>query len=781
MYQSHIYLDVRILASTKKQDLTQNKEVVSLVFAAIEALNCKKVDKIQIEKLSNTLSVPENYGFTGVSVKLAEMGELPISFHRRSKKIRIEEIRLEEDAGRLTHSSGKTRMDYTYVGCPSLRIKTKADFELGEEAELFLQALGRLIQYLGITKKMPVESAIRCNAYVALSKYPLMPDYYVKLRNLNSFNFVRKAINSELTRQEEILISNGIVNSESRLWNEKQNFTESYKTRSTSDVRQFVLAPENLANSVIIDLSMIKDTRENSLPVELPEDRCARFCRQYDLSRMRAENICDERDRSDFFEQSVSFGCDARDAAHWITSELLRLLKWNNKDVRNDTLTPKRFARIIQLFHEKQIHSGIAKQLLQKVLETGLEPDELIEKNQWKQIGNEKDLLKIIKPILAHNPQECEKLRRGDMAPLEFLTGLVMKATHGMAVPQTVKNVIKKELNIRIVFILSCGGAICGSIDREGEVQVGDEKVLRSMIEQFPTEDESIRYQIVPVGKLLSEEIEPADWSVLISEIANKITVGTATGIVVTHGTDTLSYTASLLFWLFADANVPIVLTASSTTPDESDEGIENLKLASSVACHEKSGVYVVYGGKVLSPLNLKFEHTGTEGFSNWNISEQIYTSSGPISTVTSNNPDFETFVSTRLLRSAADSLFICKVYPGLKAERYCSLIEEGVKNFILELYETGTGSMRTGDYSLKSLLIKGRKKGCRFYCTSQQQCSIDFSLYSTSRRVWREGAIPMGRLTTESVISLFYAANLVADSDTELDQLMESYAELYS
>ncbi|HPX26993.1 MAG TPA: asparaginase domain-containing protein, partial [Treponemataceae bacterium] len=251
-------------------------------------------------------------------------------------------------------------------------------------------------------------------------------------------------------------------------------------------------------------------------------------------------------------------------------------------------------------------------------------------------------------------------------------------------------------------------------------------------------------------------------------------------GIVIAHGTDTLAYTASLLFWLFADAGVPIVLTASTETPDKSNEAQKNLLLAAQTACREKSGVYVVFGGKILSPLNLKFEKPSPDGFTNWNLNELVFSSSGPVSLQCS-NMEFDAFVSKQLLREAADSLLICKIYPGLKASLYKPLIEEGIKRFILELYETGTGSMRTGDYSLKPLLIKGRKSGCRFYCTSQQQSSINFSNYSTSRRVWREGAVPMGRLTTESAAALYFAVSLACDSEEEIDQTMELYAELYS
>lgn len=786
MYQSHVFLDVRILLSSQKPVFPPSAAITSDVASLIKALGCTILDKPVLERHTSSVSVPPEFGLTYYSVKLAEGGSLSISFHQRPKLITLEEVRLEEDAGRLTHSEGKTRMDYTNAGCPSLIIRTSANFELGEEAALFLEEIKRLIQYLHIAMVGPLESAIRCNAFAALSKYPDTPAYYVKLRNLNSFNFVRKAVNAELARQEEVLSSGGKVESESRLWNERQNLTEPYKMRIASVNRHYEQVSDK---ETAVFLPSALSQKNDSLLIELPNMRRKRLSENYGLARARAEFICDDKNRADFFEQAIAEGANPMDCAHWISSELTKLLKWYNKPIINNALTPSRFARIMMLFESKQIHSGIAKQLLQSVLETGSDPDIIIKKNHWKQISSIDELQPVVRAVILANPGEAEKLRNGEMAPLEFLTGLVMKKTNGMAVPQIVKSLIKKELNISIVYVLSMGGSICARIREDGSVASSDGSVLKPILDSiFSSKEEQdaveslsgVRYQLISVGQILSEEIEPADWALLIAEISSRIAAGIASGIVIAHGTDTLAYTAPLLLWLFSDAGVPLVLTASTETPDKSSEAHENLLLAVQTAVREKNGVYVAFGGKILSPLNLKFEKPTPDGFTNWNLPKPVFSSSGPVALQCSNT-EFDVFVTKQLLREAAGSLLICKIYPGLKASIYKSLIDEGIKRFILELYETGTGSMRTGDYSLKPLLIKGRKNGCRFYCTSQQQSSINFSNYSTSRRVWREGAVPMGRLTTESAAALYFAVSLACDSEEEIDQTMELYAELYS
>ena len=761
--------------------------VLAKVATLARALGSEWNEHAVFERITGNLQVPADCQLTGLSLKIAEKGSLEIEFHSRRKKIAIEEIRIEEDAGRLTRSDGVTRMDYSNVGKPSVRIKTCDDFELGEEAYLFLDELRRLLQYLQLCPDSAVESLVRCNAYVSLAKYPCSPGYFVKLRNLNSFNFVRKAINSELTRQEEILMSGGIVPSESRLWNERNNSTELFKSRSSGVIRHFEPAVKPLCEGGAALVSPGADNDVVTFPapaeyntgadVELPETRRRRLCSEYGLSRLLADFICDEKNRADFFEETVAAGADAMAASHCMASEIPRVLR--RADIKSGFghLEPSSLATVLKLFADGKIHSGIQKQLLLNLVENGGEPEAIIKKNSWYQISSKKELLPYIRTVVAENPQEAEKLRGGDMAPLEFLTGLVMKKTGGMANPASVKALLKNELDINIVYILSMGGAICGRRRDDGSIDATDEKVLESVVAQSAS---GIRHQIVPLVHLLSEEMEPDDWAVLIGEIAARIAAGTASGIVVAHGTDTLPYTAALLFWLFSDAGVPIVLTASSKTPDVSDEAARNMALAVKTACNEKNGVYVAFGGKLLSPLNLKFVRPVEDGFVNWNLSEPVFSASGPIAFNFAGFTELDLFVLKQLLREAAGSMLICRVYPGMKAEYFASLIDEDVTNFILELYGTGTGSIRVSDYSLSPLLRRGCKKGCHFYCTSQQDCCINFSEYSTSRRVWREGAVPMGRLTTESVCALFFAASLTSDSPEELEQFMEQYADMY-
>lgn len=782
MYQSFVYVETRIqLAAVESVFITDDStkkisiepSVLQSVYTLAKALGCRISIISDIEKINTPLPEFQNgKKINGYSIKIAEKGAMNLMFHSHRKTIKIEEVRIEEDLGRLTHANGKTRMDYSFAGNPSIRIKTAPSFELGEEVHIFLEELRRLTQYLNLENTKQKDSYIRCNAYVALSKYPQLPDYYVKLRNLNSFNFARKAVNHELTRQENMISAGEKIRSESRLWNEAKSCTEFYKERNSSKNRF-----EHLNPPQTINLESAEEKLSAEIKIELPEARRQRFKQQYGVSRLRSEFLCDTKEKADFFEAVAALGANPVNTAHWMASELARLLNKENITLSKSKITPAHFAWIIKKLDADEIHSFTAKKLLRSTFENGHSPDKLMRTLNITELANEKDLLPYVQKTLNENPEQCKILQNGQMQPLEFLTGLVMKETEGRAVPQVVKSLIKKELNISVIYMITTGGAISAVRNKDGAVSAGDSSILRNIAEQIAPDTP---LQVTSAGQYLSEELEPSDWAELITEINSKINAGTASGIVVTHGTYTLSYTAALLYWLFSDSEVPIVITASSTLPLETTEAEINLRLALETATKEKSGVFVVYGGKILSPLNLHFERPGI--FSNWNQTSQKFRESGPVATQFNGITDLDRDVVSRLLAEASRKMFMCRLYPGFRSDLYNNMLKySSVHSIFIEMYGIGSGNMNDSDYSLKPMLLTGNRRGMKFYCTSQQKINLDFSQYITAHGVWREGAVPMGYLTTESAVALYFACSLCADNDAELDEMMENYAALYS
>ena len=523
-----------------------------------------------------------------------------------------------------------------------------------------------------------------------------------------------------------------------------------------------------------------------SVPIELPSARRSRFMKQYGLSRLRARFLCSKKDIADYFEEAVQAGAEPLLTSHWMAGELMKLLNQKKSGINAGQLNAQRFASIMKMLGEGKIHSGIAKSLMQETFSTGEEPEEIVKSKNLTLLSEEEEILPFVKEALEEDQKSAAALKNGDMAPLDRITGLVMKKTEGRAVPAKVKSIIKSYLKISVVYILTMGGSISAKKDSSGTIVPGDAKVIRELLETSDKEP----VIVTPVRSMLSEETEPGDWAALVAAIKERMESGTANGIVVTHGTDTLPYTAALLFWLFASSSVPVVLTASVSLPQDSVEARENIALAVKTARSKKNGVYVAFGGTLYSPLNLKFVGSGKKDssgsskggiFANWNMDLPKFYANCQTSRIFETVSLPESSIMTRLFNEAAFRLAVVRLYPGLTCCRLEKMINgtDGADTIILELYASGTGNMKGGDYSLKPLLLSGHKKGKKFYCTSQQENSVDFSSYSTSAEVWSKGAVPMGALTTESTVALYFASYLIADNADELAELMEGGAEV--
>ncbi|MDR1143068.1 MAG: asparaginase domain-containing protein, partial [Spirochaetaceae bacterium] len=779
MLKSYISLEVRILLpSSERAFRKEGKEFfpyppgVRKAYLLIRNLGGAALTEVPFER-SLSLFRPDTAHpdvplpeLSGLSLQLGAGAYLDIMFHRRKKRIRISCIRLEEDAGRLVrpvrNGVPETRMDYSTAGMPSLRLRTESDFEIGEEAGVFLSALRRRIQYLELfegTAAGNPEAHIRCNAYVALAPYPEKPETFVKLRNLNSLNFVWKATNAELSRQEELLAAGKKITGESRLWNEAKNATESYHVNRKAWSRYEAA-----------DLPPFHG--EPYLPggetAELPEDRRDRLTAGYGLTYYQAEFICDERSRADYFEKTAALGADPKEAARWMVSWVFKETRRLGLSLADSPLSPGRFALVLAMLRDKRIHGIIARRIITAVLENNADPEDLVRDRGWEQLSDPGRIRNLVRDVVAANPGEVRRIREGDAGPIRYLTGLIMKETGGRAEPALVKDILREELHVSLVYVLAMGGAISGRVGEDGAVETGNGDVLKDLVRG---DSETVRIESIHLGRMLSEEIVPSDWASLIETIADKINSGTANGIVVTHGTDTLPYTAPILYWLFADAAAPVVLAASSTPPGVSTEAERAMKKAVQLALNKKKGVYVVHGGRVLSPLNLKFEKIGGDCFRNWNMVFPVFEGSSLPGGIL----EADRYVLSQLLEDAVNSMCVIRIYPGLRSDYLISLMEKGVKNFFLELFDTGTAGFREGPYSLKRAFAAGRRRGARFYCSSQQEGIVDFSGYATSRELWKGGAVPMGAYTTETAVARFLAASIIADSEEERAGLMEA------
>ena len=746
-----------------------NGEAMRMGYLVARALSCTLSASCLFERKNYFYpDLPKNYQISQFRSPLGTDGYVEIELRKRKKRVRIREVHLEEDAGKMIHAGEATLLDYNRAGTPLLEIVTQPDLEVGEEAEVFLQQLRRIVRWLGVCDGNMEEGSLRCDANVSVNLEGRGLGSKVEVKNLNSFKFVRNAVTYEIGRQTEILERGGAVASETRLWNENRDVTESMRTKeSSSDYRYF---PEPDLPPFAPDNAFLASV-ESSL-VELPQARRQRFIESFGLSEDQASFLCEEKETADWFEKALSLGADPQSAALWMASDVKKHINRAGLSLARSPLTPERFAELLGLLAEKRIHGKIAKAVLEAVFEEDKAPLAIIREKGWEQITDPAELRALIAKVMEANAAVTKAIRAGDHRQIGYLIGQIMKETSGRADPSLVQTLVKESLALSVIQILSLGGAIVGSESEQGEVVAGDSGAIMRALEAEGRLPKAVAFAEVELGRILSEEITPEDWARLLAAIDEHVRQGAASAVVIAHGTDTLAYSASLVFWLFPKPPIPIVFTASlqpAGTPGS--DAIPNLRKAIHVAAEEPPGVYVVFGGKVLSPVNLKFEKVAPDGFRNWNMASARHTAS-PLFGEPALGEGRERL--RERIESAINASMILRVYPGMRADHLIDLMERGVRYFVLELYDTGTASLRESPYSLRAAFTAARERGVRFFCTSQQEGIVDFSRYVTSHELWREGAIPMGSLTTESAYTKLIACLAFSENEEEVLARME-------
>jgi aspartyl-tRNA(Asn)/glutamyl-tRNA(Gln) amidotransferase subunit B len=420
-----------------------NQQAVKYSYMVCKALNCELSRNAVFERKNYFYpDMTKNYQISQFEHPFGKNGLLEFEVNSEIKKIRIHDVHLEEDAGKMIHEEGNSYLDYNRAGSSLLEIVTEPDFKTGEEAELFLQYFRRLVRYLGVCDGNMEEGSLRCDANVSINLPGKGLGRKVEIKNLNSSRFVKMALNHEIKRQAKVLDGGGTVIQETRLWNEGKNLTESMRTKEAAlDYRYFPepdLPPFRPDDDFfdMIDKSM----------TELPLERRKRLAEQYSLDEDALEFLIDEKERADFFEQTVALGADAKVCANWLRADVAKELNRLEASLSDSPLTEKRLASLLGLLNDGTIHGKIAKQTLELVFAEDKDPEKIISEKGWDSAASSDELEVIVKKILAENEKVCEQIRNGDPKPRGFLVGQVMKETSGSANPKLVQELLTKLL-----------------------------------------------------------------------------------------------------------------------------------------------------------------------------------------------------------------------------------------------------------------------------------------------------------------------------------------------
>ncbi len=421
-----------------------NKEAIKNVIKTGLALDCKISEETWFERKNYFYpDLPKNYQISQKEAPLCKNGKLTIN----NNDIKIKEIHLEEDTGRLIHGKDSSLVDFNRAGIPLMELVTEPNIHSASEARKFCEELRLILRYLEVSNADMEKGEMRCEANISLGNNKKLGTK-VEIKNLNSFKAVERAIDYEIKRQAELLGSKEKIVHETRGWNENKQKTFSQRTKETSDDYRYFPEP-NLPPLKIIKEEVEKIKAEIS---ELPTNRKKRFKQEYKISEDDIEIFTSYKTLGDYFEKVISeLSTTARSpkliklAANYLITELKKYLP-NLEDVKNLKITPENFAEFISLVNQDKISSSAAQSVLKEMFKTGADPSHIIKEKDLTQVSDKSKLEKIIEKVIKNNPKPAKDYKDGKAEAIQFLIGQVMQASKGKANPQIVSKLLVKKL-----------------------------------------------------------------------------------------------------------------------------------------------------------------------------------------------------------------------------------------------------------------------------------------------------------------------------------------------
>lgn len=426
---------------------TLNKEAVNFAMKAAMALNCEIATETKFDRKNYFYpDNPKAYQISQFDKPIGENGWIEIEVDGKKKRIGITRLHLEEDAGKSTHTADGSLVDYNRQGMPLIEIVSEPDMRTPEEAYAYLEKLKSIIQYTGVSDCKMEEGSLRCDANISLR--PVGQEKFgtkAELKNLNSFTYVQKGLEHEQVRQEKELLSGGIIQQETRRYDEATKKTILMRVKEGSDDYRYFPEPD------LVELYIDDEWKEAvraSIP-ELPDARKARYVAELGLPAYDAHVLTLTKEMSDFFEATVADGADAKLTSNWLMGEVLAYLNKQQKELKDVALTPAGLSKMVQLIEKGTISSKIAKKVFNELIEKGGDSEEIVKAKGLVQISDEGTLRKVVTEILDNNEQSIEDFKNGKDRAIGFLVGQIMKATKGQANPPLVNKILLEEINKR--------------------------------------------------------------------------------------------------------------------------------------------------------------------------------------------------------------------------------------------------------------------------------------------------------------------------------------------
>lgn len=425
-----------------------NRQVVEYAAAVGLATNCTITKNCKFDRKNYFYpDNPQNYQISQLYLPICRDGHVDIELEDGSvKPIRIHEIHMEEDAGKLIHDDWEdvSYVDFNRSGVPLIEIVSEPDMRSAGEVIAYLEKLRLIIQYLGASDCKLQEGSMRADVNLSVREVGAAAfGTRTETKNLNSFSAIERAIEAETQRQIDLIEAGQTVMQETRRWDDNKEY--SYAMRSKEDAQDYRYFPDPDLVPINISDEWLEQIKERQ--PEFKTEKMKRYKEEYKIPDYDINIITDSKKMADIFEEATAICNNPKKVANWLMVETMRLVKENSMDVNDISFSAENLAKIVKLTESGAINSSVAKEVFEKVFKDNIDPDKYVEENGLKQVNDEGALRTTVEEIVKANPQSVEDYRNGKEKAIGFLVGQTMKAMKGKANPGMVNEMLKEILN----------------------------------------------------------------------------------------------------------------------------------------------------------------------------------------------------------------------------------------------------------------------------------------------------------------------------------------------
>lgn len=423
-----------------------NMEAVKKALEACMALHLDIDPLVKFDRKNYYYSdLPKGYQITQQFHPIGRNGYIDINVEGKTKRIRINRIHMEEDTAKQFHLFDETLIDFNRAGVPLIELVSEPDMSSGLEASLYVEKLRQTLLYLDVSDVRMEEGSMRCDVNISIK--PEGSDVFgtkVEIKNLNSINNIKLAIDYEANRQKEALEKGETIYQETRRFDEKTGITVSMRKKEGAvDYKYF---PEPNIFPILLSDEMLNEVR-NNMP-ELPDQKHDRYIKEYGLSDAEASTLIQNKEMSLYYDEMMKKAKNAKSALNLLMSELQGLLVKNNQNITNTKVQSESLAILSNMIEDKEISGKQAKDVLEAMLD-GSDPRQIVKDRGMKQVSDEGAILSIVNAVLDENPNSIADYKGGKDRAMGFLVGQVMKKSKGQANPQMASKLVKQELDKR--------------------------------------------------------------------------------------------------------------------------------------------------------------------------------------------------------------------------------------------------------------------------------------------------------------------------------------------